>query len=194
MVIKFTCEYNGKNFQGFQRLKKGRSVQQVLEDVLGYEIAGSGRTDAGVHARGQVCSFECESAGDLYKLCAKANALLPSDVAVRDFQIAPDGFHARHSAKSKTYLYRVCISQHRSPLRDENYHRLYFPISLEGVACRGRDGVVVEIEKRGNDEIWFWVTSKSFKYKEVRAIVGEIIFGKKQTAPAKGLTLWNVEY
>ena len=192
MIIRFTCEYNGKDFHGFQRLSKGRSVQAVLEDALGYKIVGSGRTDAGVHARGQVCSFECESAGDLYKLGTKTNAMLPSDVAVRDFEIASDGFHARHSVKSKTYLYRVYVSQTRSPVRDEYYHQVYKAPALMGTPFT-KAGISVRIEQR-DDEIWFWVTGKGFKYKEVRAIVGEIIYGKKQTAPAKGLTLMHVEY
>jgi len=206
MVVKFVCEYNGKDFVGFQRQSKGRSVQQVLEDaisqVLGEKItiAGSGRTDTGVHAREQVCSFEAgsppiwrgasRSEVGWFKLCAQLNAVLPADVAVRDFEVAPDDFHARYSAKSKTYLYRIYISPHRSPTRDDYYAQIYkMPLFERGNIFDPR----VKIEVK-DDEIWFWVTGRGFEYREVRKLVGQVIHGKPQSMPAKGLTLWKVEY
>lgn len=142
MVIRFTCEYSGKNFHGFQRQRAGlRSVQAVLEEALSkyfggnITIAGSGRTDAGVHARGQVVSFKAPyipqnakktpDTPNMYKLCASINAFLPKDVSVRDFEIKPDDFHAQFSAKAKTYLYKCYVSKHRSALRDETHLHVY---------------------------------------------------------------------
>jgi len=206
VVIRFTCEYNGKDFFGFQRLPKGkgRSVQQVLEQALSaalgepIEIAGSGRTDSGVHARMQVCSLSISSppwrggvaqaTTGWLRLCARINASLPPDVSVRDFQVAPDDFHARYSVKSKTYLYRIYISPQSSPTRDDNYARLNkMPENLVTADPR------VRIEWK-DDEIWFWVTGRGFNYKEVRKLVGQIIYGKPTVMPANGLTLWKVEY
>jgi len=138
MVLKFVCEYNGKDFHGFQAQGKLRTVQGVLQDALTkyfgeqIKIVGSGRTDAGVHARGQVVSFRAPRPCALWvgisgthKVCTAINAFLPPDVSVRDFEIKPDTFHAQFSAKSKTYIYRCYVSQHRSPLRDATHLQLY---------------------------------------------------------------------
>jgi len=140
MVYKFTCEYAGTNYCGFQRQRNGITIQEVIESALsryfGKEIklVGSGRTDAGVHARGQVCSFNTESnardSKSLYKLCAAVNSFLPPDISVRDFETDPmtDGakaFNARAHAKAKTYIYRCFVSPFRSALREQFYHKLY---------------------------------------------------------------------
>ena len=208
MVIKFTCEYNGKDFCGFQRQARGRSVQQVLEDALtryfGEKIVihGSGRTDAGVHAREQVCSFAMRQMRNeanevnLGKIEGAVNSFLPSDVAVRDFQIMPDGFHARYSVKRKTYLYRVYVARYKSPLREEYYHKLHKVPEVESMRQKAAafKGCDIVIESRGDDEIWFWVSGPGFKYRMVRRMVGELIYEKPQTAPSKGLTLYSVEY
>ena len=132
MVIKFICEYDGKNFYGFQRQKGLRTVQAVLEDAFckyfneQIKLVASGRTDAGVHARGQVCSFRLAgNCTDLYKACGAVNAFLPEDVAVRELQVVADSFHAQFDAKAKTYSYRCFISSHRSPLRNGRFLHLY---------------------------------------------------------------------
>jgi len=221
MIVKFKCEYNGKNFNGFQRLPKGRSVQGVLEQAfskyIGQDVAihGSGRTDAGVHAVGQVCSFEldhniCGSASDgLYKMLCAVNSFLDADVVVKDIEIAPKGFHARYSAKRKTYLYRVYVGRTRSPVRDDFYHQIYEMPNLNEATdlakkFLGKQGMVREgverevysfdIEQRGGDEIWFWVCGNGFLRKAVRTMVGEVLYKRACTVPAKGLTLWSVEY
>jgi tRNA pseudouridine38-40 synthase len=137
MIIKFTCEYNGAGFKGFQRQKDLRTVQSVLESALTkyfgekITVTGSGRTDAGVHALGQVCSFKAPQPPDkkcfsnLFKMTAAINAFLPSDVAVRDFEVMPDGFSAQFSAKSKTYIYKFYVGRHRRPLFDATHLQLY---------------------------------------------------------------------
>ena len=144
MVIKFICEYNGKGFHGFQRQGSLRTVQSVLEEALSkyfgerIKIVASGRTDTGVHAMGQVCSFWIASSGashpprnDMYKVCAAINAFLPLDVSVRDFEVMPDDFHAQFSAKSKTYIYKCYVSKFRSALRDGTHLQLYSMPDIE---------------------------------------------------------------
>jgi len=159
MILKFTCEYNGKEFCGFQRQKNSRTVQQVLEDALSryfgeqVKIAGSGRTDSGVHAKGQVCSFQISNTSSraalvpplysgrtsLFKICASVNAFLPLDVSVRDFEIMPDNFHAQFSAKAKTYVYRCYVSQYRSALRQDTHMQLFRPPNLEEMRSRAAE-------------------------------------------------------
>ncbi len=113
-TIRLLLAYDGTEFHGWQVQPGRRTVQGVVEealrDMLGDDaprVAGAGRTDAGVHARGQVASFSCAS-----ELPAKAfgpllNRRLPADVRVRAAAEAPAGFHARHSARERRYAYRV---------------------------------------------------------------------------------------
>jgi tRNA pseudouridine38-40 synthase len=111
---RVTLAYDGTDFLGWQRQKggSGRTVQGELEAALArlaggapVSVAGAGRTDAGVHAVGQVASFDLprETAPD--ELQRALNGLLPQDVRVLEAEVAPDGFHARRSAVSKLYRY-----------------------------------------------------------------------------------------
>ncbi|MCL2755865.1 MAG: tRNA pseudouridine(38-40) synthase TruA [Firmicutes bacterium] len=205
MVFKFTCEYNGKNYQGFQRQNNGPSVQAVLEDALGrifsqkIVIAASGRTDTGVHAMGQVCSFvvDTDMVWDLYKLAGSVNAFLPDDVAVRDFEIMEDGFNARFSVKSKSYIYRCYVGQVQSPLRDGFMLQLYkMPevgfmqdaakllvgthdfTSFSNVNTDKVDKVrtVTEFDvKLDGDEITFKISGNGFLRNMVRILVGTLL-------------------
>lgn len=111
--IKLTLEYDGTDFSGWQIQPQRRTVQGVLADSLAtllrepVKVIGSGRTDAGVHARGQVANFGTASLLPLKELHRALNALLPDDVVVRRIQqVAPD-FHARFSARRREYLYRI---------------------------------------------------------------------------------------
>ncbi|UQZ90427.1 tRNA pseudouridine(38-40) synthase TruA [Deltaproteobacteria bacterium Smac51] len=122
--FKITLEYDGRDFAGWQRQSEtaGRTVQGVLEEALSRICAhrvmvhGSGRTDAGVHARGQVASFVTESARTAAQIVQGANCLLPPDVAIIAAEAAPLDFHARFSAASKVYDYDFSISPVRKPL------------------------------------------------------------------------------
>jgi tRNA pseudouridine38-40 synthase len=109
-------EYDGRGFAGWACQPGQRTVQAELEKVLrmvlrtdGVPLTVAGRTDRGVHAWGQVCSYEHEAVDPL-----RLNALLPADVAVLDCNPAPDGFSARHDAVSRTYCYRVLHRRARS--------------------------------------------------------------------------------
>src|SRR5437868_12864055 len=114
-TFKLTLAYDGTDFVGWQRQAEGRSVQGVLEDALGEFGSGAvaaiaaGRTDAGVHARGQVVSFAMDREIAPGTLMRALNAKLPAAVRVIDAQPAARNFHARFDARSKTYQYRIAI-------------------------------------------------------------------------------------
>ncbi len=111
---KMTIEYDGSRYQGWQRLKDNdKTIQGKIEDVLSkmcshkVEIHGSGRTDAGVHAKGQVASFKIETQMSCDKIQDYLNEYLPEDIAVIDLCEAEERFHARLTPCRKTYLYRI---------------------------------------------------------------------------------------
>lgn len=112
-TLKLTLSYDGTRFVGWQRQAEGVSIQGLLEDALArfeggsVTVHGAGRTDAGVHALGQVASVDLTCAHTTDVLARGLNACLPPDVRVIDVQDAPSGFHARFSARSKTYRYVI---------------------------------------------------------------------------------------
>lgn len=113
MNFKLLLQYDGTDFHGWQTQSELRTVQGELTRVLslldGREVivSGSGRTDAGVHAEGQVASVQLQRAIAPHKLRAAINGNLSDDVRVLFVDVAPDDFHARYSARGKTYVYRV---------------------------------------------------------------------------------------
>lgn len=113
MKIKAIVEYLGTNYHGWQKQINDKSVEEEIEKVLSkildteITIYGSGRTDAGVHAKGQVFHFVVEKDFDLDKLLYASNMLLPSDIHIKSFEIVNDDFHARYSAKKKHYKYLI---------------------------------------------------------------------------------------
>ena len=138
MTFRFTCEYDGTDFSGFQRQKNGPSIQAALEEAFSrvlnepITIVGSGRTDAGVHAEGQVCSFKIAPKFlNLDKVMFSVNSLLPPAIAIRDLRIAPEGFNARFSAKAKLYTYSCYLSKLPMPMLNRYSLQLYKPINLE---------------------------------------------------------------
>lgn len=122
--FKITIEYDGLGFAGWQRQapEAGLTVQGLLEEALGrlcdhpVVVHGSGRTDAGVHARGQVASFVTSSSRSAADITKGGNCLLSSRVAILGAQVMDDDFHARFSARGKTYEYDFSISPTRRPL------------------------------------------------------------------------------
>ena len=114
--------YSGENYNGFQRQKNKRSVQgeieAVLSKLLGKEtlIKGAGRTDKGVHAKGQTFSFESEKPLTVSKTLKALNRLLPEDIYILELREVPEDFDARHSCIGKVYEYCFTIDA-RDPLR-----------------------------------------------------------------------------
>ena len=112
-TVKLTVQYDGTGYVGWQRQDTGASIQGVLEDVLAridgrtVTLHGAGRTDAGVHATGQVASVRLATAHDDGTLVRALNANLPPEIRVWTVETVAEDFHARFSAREKTYEYRI---------------------------------------------------------------------------------------
>jgi tRNA pseudouridine38-40 synthase len=131
-TYKAIIAYDGTEYEGFQRLgPERRTVQGVLEEALtrlgwqGRSILAAGRTDAGVHARGQVVSFELEWGHGVDVLGVALNAHLPTDVAVRQVGLAEPGFHPRFSASWRRYRYSLISVPGRDPLAERYAWRVW---------------------------------------------------------------------
>ncbi len=135
-TIRLTLEYDGSGYHGWQRQPNGLTIQEVLEaalaKILGQEVRvhGSGRTDAGVHALGQVAHFRIATTLPVTAFRDGLNSLLPRDIAVLDAQEAPATFHARYAALAKTYEYRILNRPVRSPLHLRTCWWLNRPLDL----------------------------------------------------------------
>jgi tRNA pseudouridine38-40 synthase len=111
--FKLTLEYDGSQYHGWQRQHGVLTIQEVVEShleiILGkpIRIRASGRTDAGVHARGQVANFYSHTSLEAGEIQRGLNSLLPGDIVVLEAEEVPEAFHARFSALSKTYEYRI---------------------------------------------------------------------------------------
>jgi tRNA pseudouridine38-40 synthase len=112
-TFSITLAYDGTDYVGWQRQALGVSIQSLVEDALrdldqrDVAAIGAGRTDAGVHALGQVASFRLERSIEAGALVRAMNARLPADVRVLSASAVPDSFHARFAARRKTYRYRI---------------------------------------------------------------------------------------
>ena len=136
-TFRLLLEYDGAQFAGWQAQARGaRTVQAAVETAIGQLIGaragvvGASRTDAGVHAEGQVASVSLETRLAPDALVRALNALLPEDVAVRDVALAPDGFHARRDARRKLYRYAIWNGPERSPLRARRFYAVPRPLDL----------------------------------------------------------------
>ncbi len=120
--MKLTLEYQGTRYVGWQVQPNGPSIQAEVERALSAlheaprRVIAAGRTDSGVHARGQVCSLDEERPLPLAAYVKGMNALLPEDIAVRAASIELDGFDARRSARGKRYVYSIDNVETRAPL------------------------------------------------------------------------------
>jgi len=129
--LKITVEYDGTRYFGFQKQPGRPTVQGELERAVlkitkaPARVIGAGRTDAGVHALGQVVNFKTESGIPLERLCVALNSVLPPDIVAKAAEEVPEDFHARFSARSKIYRYTILVGQ-RSALLS----RYAFPVEL----------------------------------------------------------------
>jgi tRNA pseudouridine38-40 synthase len=117
MRWKCICAYDGTDFDGWQRQPSGRAVQNYLEAALtqvfdrALQIQGSGRTDAGVHARGQCFHFDADWAHAPEKLIRALHSILPSSIRIHSVRPIGEDFHARFSVKGKRYIYRYYLGR-----------------------------------------------------------------------------------
>lgn len=137
--FKLTIEYDGTRYSGWQRQAAAPTVQAEIEKALGtltrtaVVLLGAGRTDAGVHALGQVASFRCDTRLDPDQLLRGLNSLLPPDIAILDCRRVPEDFHARFSARSKTYRYRVLNRAVRSAVDRHTCWFIHTPLDLSAM-------------------------------------------------------------
>ncbi len=131
-TLKLTLAYDGTAYRGWQRQAGGASIQGLIEEALAriegapVTVHGAGRTDAGVHALGQVASVRLEATLDTRTLRRALNATLPSDVRAVAVDEAPEGFHARFSATGKVYEYWIFDGDVQTPFaRGWSWHRPY---------------------------------------------------------------------
>lgn len=135
-TLKMTIEYDGADFHGWQVQGKKRTVQGVLQEALSallkerITVIGSGRTDSGVHAEGQVAHVRIHSKLPVEKIRLGLNALLPHDVVVKEIKKVSVSFHAQNDAKAKTYCYRIYNSQNRPVLERGRVWHVWSPLNV----------------------------------------------------------------
>lgn len=139
MRYRAVISYYGANYVGWQRQLNGLSVQEVLEKAFEKTFGAptsataSGRTDAGVHALGQVVHFDADTSIPTDKIPFAVNTHLPDDVSMLSCEIAPENFNARFSAKRKTYCYKIYVSKHRLPVLELDHEHITYPLDLDKI-------------------------------------------------------------
>lgn len=134
---KLIIAYDGTQYCGWQRQLNGISIQEKIENALSTILRtptvlhGSGRTDAGVHALGQVAHFDALNSLDSPLLLISLNALLPSDIRIRAIEPTPSSFHARYSAQSKVYHYHFSINPINTPFFSSFHYHVPHRVSME---------------------------------------------------------------
>ena len=138
-TIKLVVEYDGSRYAGWQRQPDQPTVQEAIETAIKQltqqeaSAIGAGRTDAGVHALGQVVSFRIAKDWTPYQWTKGLNAVLPEDVSVRSTAIMPDDFHARYGAKGKLYRYRILNRPERPALDRAYVWHIYRPLAVDAM-------------------------------------------------------------
>lgn len=138
---KLVVEYDGTAYHGFQYQKGQATIQGELERALAavlgqpLRVAGAGRTDAGVHALGQVVTFDGTVELAAPTLVRALNATLPRDIAVKHAEEVDTGFHARFSARSRTYRYRLLTTPTRSPFWERYAYQVAKPLDFDTMAA-----------------------------------------------------------
>jgi len=198
---KLTIQYDGSNYAGWQIQDNAPSIQEVISNsvkqILQEEInlIGSGRTDTGVHALGQVANFIVSQQLDLSKFKYSLNSVLPKDISVVDIEIVGEDFHSRFNARKRSYIY--LISNQKSPFF-ERYSYTYFselkPERLNDLSSTlmGKKDftsfskINTEVQnkickvyearwRRQKNLLIFYIEANRFLYGMVRAIVGSLL-------------------
>ena len=121
MNLKILIEYDGSRYCGWQIQPNGESIQAILERAISTffgtptRITGSGRTDAGVHALGQVANFNADKEFDRHRILRALNALTPADITIKDVEVVADSFDARRDGRSRIYEYHILNRSTASP-------------------------------------------------------------------------------
>ena len=207
-------EYDGTDFFGFQVQARERTVQgeieRAIKAITGVEtrVIGAGRTDRGVHAKGQIVGFAVEWRHDLADLQRALNATLAADVVIQEIGLAPEGFHPRFSAVSRTYRYTLLNQLWRSPLAQRTawhvtpgldvYQMAKASRCLAGThdfatfgqppqATRSRNTIRTVLRAEFQEQkpfITFDIEANAFLNQMVRSIVGTLVLvGREQISP-----------
>ena len=138
--IALLIAYDGTNYHGFQRQSPPYlAIQNILEEKLQIifgdtiEIAAAGRTDAGVHALGQVVNFFTDGTIPIDKITLAASNILPSDIVIREAKEVEKDFSARHSAKSKIYIYRIQTGRVSNPFANRFAWHIRYPLDIKAM-------------------------------------------------------------
>ena len=137
MRYKLTISYDGTNYCGWQVQKNALSIQSTIQTAMEIilrhkiDLTGSGRTDAGVHAKGQTAHFDTNNPLNEKTFPLRLNSLLPPDIRVKEIELVPDKFHARYSAKRKEYHYHLHLSKIISPFSALYSHQVPGNFDLE---------------------------------------------------------------
>jgi tRNA pseudouridine38-40 synthase len=202
-LYRITLAYDGTNYQGWQVQPEQPTIQGVLQECLermaGHpvNVVGAGRTDAGVHAHAQVAHFQLNPSIPTDGLLRGLNSLLPEDIRIREADLAPDGFHARYGARSKTYCYFLDRSRVALPFRSRFTHHYPHRLDVENMqrACKNfvgrrdfaafcaaasevktteRECTMSRLSEEGN-ELVYEIAANGFLHHMVRNIVGTLL-------------------
>ena len=201
--VLLTIAYDGTNYHGWQIQKNAVTVQQILcealEKMLGktFDVTGTSRTDAGVHAREFTCHIDCDDNIPEKAFVRGLNSFLPPDIAVKDCIEVANDFHARYNAKGKTYKYYIYNSNEKDPfkmryswqierkldvkLMNEFASKLIGTHDFYAFSSAGRtvEDTVRTISEcyvtKENDDIVLTVSANGFLYNMVRIIVGTAV-------------------
>lgn len=202
--VRLLIEYDGTGYYGWQRQDPLPTIQREVEEALSrilqspITLYGSGRTDAGVHAAGQVANFHTANPLPLEKLHLALNALLPEDIAVLHVDEAQEDFHARYSAQSKTYVYTILNDRVPSALNRNFYYHFPCPLDVGTMkkasshflgthdfsSFKNRKGLsrsnirtIKSLDTFCESKyIKFYVQADGFLYQMVRTLVGTLLY------------------
>jgi tRNA pseudouridine38-40 synthase len=200
--IKLIIAYEGTHYLGWQKTAMGPSIEEELEKVLAQilrhpvDLQAASRTDAGVHAEGQVVNFFTEVEIPLERLQKSLNGLLPKDISVLKIELADESFHPTLDSRGKEYHYSICLRSTQLPFhRNFSWHFSY-PINLEEMRkaaqhLKGRHDFSAFTNERQEDNVReifdiliepsadrlkIRVSGNNFLYKMVRNIVGTLLY------------------
>ncbi len=215
MRVKLTISYDGTELCGWQVQKNGVSAQGLIEDAIfkatgeRVRVTGSGRTDAGVHAAGQVAHFDTSSSVPAERFYMAINAYLPPSVRVLKSEAAAENFHACNSAKKKTYVYSLYVSDVEKPLKERYAVRVDDGIDIEKMRAAAEEFVgehdfaaykasgsaakttirtiyALSVESFGED-IKITVCGNGFLYNMVRIVTGTLVAVGRGEIPAEDI-------
>ncbi len=215
MNYRVTLAYDGTEYHGFQWQDGFVTIQSVLGDAL-QKLAGepviihaAGRTDAGVHAEGQVVSFRLNKQWDVWRLRNALNGNLPYDIRALTAEVAPDDFHARYHAQAKTYRYQIYVNQVMNPLWSR--YAWHFPYELDAERLRSNAAALLgqhdftaftvsssavkshvrtltDFRLETDGVLWrLWFSGNGFLRYQVRTMVGALVDVNRNRLPINSI-------